>query len=293
VKALAILVVLLGVAHAEPKRKQAPDKFTKAAGEAFNAAVKADTSGDLRTALAMYQKAHAIAPHPSTVYNIGDVERRLGNLKEAIRHLETYLVMSPDAKDRADVEATIDALWKTPGTLQIITEDPDRTESLDLPAGFVLVDGEIKKRPGAVPTIKPRGVPAITLQVTAGEHVVDFVTPLTYASRECDVEPGGTTWCQIKAEPRIDGNVVVSSSDRRLEVTKERRGKRLVFKRFEMPAGKQRLMIEDRNWGCPALPIEVSGGNTVSYSFLGTAEYDGLRRCRTFDIKQHRLQFDP
>lgn len=292
--ASVLALALATAAHAQPsKRKQAPDKFTKAAGEAFNAAVDADTKGDLRTALAMFKKAHAISPHPSTIFNIADVERRLGNLESAIRSFEIYLVMSPDAKDRADVEKQLEVLAATPGTIHVITLDSTSSESLDLTAGYVIIDGKIEKKPGPVPTIKPRGIAGVSIQVPPGKHVVDFVTPLTYATSECDVDPGGVDWCEMRAVARIDGNAIVSASERRMDIQRERNGKDFLYKRFELPTGKHRLIVQDRNWGCAPLPLEVAGGNTVTYAFVNVTEYDGLKRCRTLDIKQHRLQFSP
>ena len=38
--------------------------------------------------------------------------------------------------------------------------------------------------------------------------------------------------------------------------------------------------------------LDVGGGNAVAYAFLFTTEYP-YKRCRTLDIKQHRLQFEP
>ncbi|MBA3499432.1 MAG: hypothetical protein M4D80_34685 [Myxococcota bacterium] len=292
-RVLLFVVALAGVAHAESKTKRVPDKFTKAAGDAFAAATEMDGKGDLRAALALYEKAHAISPHPSTIYNVADVQRRLVLLSQAIRSYETYLAMTPDAKDRAEVEALIGQLSVTPGKLIIATGDVTDRDSIDLAAAFVLVDGEIKKRPGPVPTMKPRDRPEIHLQISPGEHVVDLVTPLTYASSECSLDPGGQRFCVLKAEPRIDGNAVVSAKNRRIDVVQERNGKDLVYKRFELPAGKHRLLVEDRSYGCAPLPIEAAGGNTVSYAFINTDEWDGYKRCRTLDIKQHRLQFEP
>ena len=294
-RALVAIALCAGVAHAQPARKtkQAPDKFTKAASEAFTAAATADTNGDLRTALGLYEKAHAISPHPSTIYNIADVQRRLSLLQQAIKSYETYLVMFPDAKDRAEVETLVDQLSKTPGTLIIYTTEASDRDSVDLAAGFVLVDGEIKKRPGPVAIQKPRNRAEISLQVPPGEHVVDLVTSLTYATRECEVDPGEQAFCELKAEPRIDGNTVVSAVNRRIHVVPDRRGKDMTYKRVELPAGKHRLLVKDRNYDCAPLPIEVAGGNRVSYAFLTTAEPEGFKRCRTLDIKQHRLQFEP
>jgi tetratricopeptide (TPR) repeat protein len=292
-KALILVALLAATAHAESKTKRVPDKFTKAAGDAFAAAAEMDAKGDLRAALAQYEKAHAISPHPSTIYNVADVQRRLVLLRQAIRSYEMYLAMTPDAKDRAEVEALITQLSATPGKLVIFTGGVTDRDAVDLAAAFVLVDGEIKKRPGPVPSPKPRDRAEIHLQIPPGEHVVDLVTPLTYATRECDVEPGGQRFCELKAEPRIDGNAVVSAKNRRIDVIPERNGKRLVFKRFELAAGKHRLLVKDRNYGCAPLPIETVGGNSVSYTFINTDEWDGYKRCRTLDIKQHRLQFEP
>lgn len=290
-KSVAIVMLLASAAAAQPKK--APDKFTKAAGDAFASAVAADAAGDLRTALGLFQKAHAISPHPSTIYNIADIQRRLGQLPSAIKSFETYLVMDPEAKDRAAVEKTLDELYRTPGTLIITTLDASNPEALDLAAAYVIVSGKIEKKPGPVPVNKNRNAPAITLTVPPGDHVVDLVTSLTYATRECEVEPGGQRYCELRAAPRIDGNVVISATNRRIDVKQDRRGKDLVHQRFELPSGKHRLHVKDRSYGCAPLALDIGGANTVTYAFIGATEYDGFKRCRTLDIKQLRLPFDP
>lgn len=290
-KALAILLALSSVALAQPKKAPAMDKYTKAAGEAFTQATAADAAGDLRVALGLYQKAHAISPHPATMYNIADVHRRLGQLRDAIKGFETYLVMVPDAQDRAAVEKTLDTLYQTPGTLSIITLDQTNPEALDLTAGYVLVSGELKKKPGPVEFNKGRNTPVITLAVPPGEHVIDFVTPITYATNTCEVGPGEQRWCELRAQPRIDGNVIVSATSRRLDVKQDRRGKDLTYKRFELPHGTHRLMVKDRSYGCAPLTV-ITAPNAVSYSFIRTTEFE-FKRCRKLDLRQHRLQFDP
>jgi len=123
--ALALACALAGTHPASAddtaKRKATPDKFAKAAGEAFRDAVAADKAGDLRTALGLYQKAYGISPHPSTVYNIADVQRRLLLYADALKSYETYLALLPSADDRKDIEAILDALSKMPGTLHLVT----------------------------------------------------------------------------------------------------------------------------------------------------------------------------
>jgi hypothetical protein len=292
-KALVVIALLASTASAQPKTKRVPDKFAKAAGDAFAAATEADGKGDLRTALGLYEKAHAISAHSSTIYNIADVQRRLSMLRRAIKSYETYLVMAPEAKDRAEVEALLEQLAKTPGTLAIFTTDVGDRDSVDLAAGIVLVDGEIKRRPGPVSEGKPRARLEIQLQIAPGKHVVDFVTPITYATEDCDVDPGETSFCELRAEPRIDGNTVISAIDRAIDVKQSSRDKDLVYKRSELPNGKQRLIVKDRGFGCAPLALDVApGANAITYAFLNTSEYE-FKRCRALDIKQHRLQFDP
>ncbi|MBA3395335.1 MAG: hypothetical protein H0T89_21985 [Deltaproteobacteria bacterium] len=278
------------------KRKATPDKFAKAAGEAFAAAVTADQANDLPTALGLYQKAYGISPHPSTVYNIADVQRRLANLPLAIKSYETYLLLSPNARDRADVEALLEQLRRTPGTLLVSTGPASNPKSIDLPAAYVLVSGRIEKKPGplATPKTKTSDDPVIELFVAAGEHTIDVVTPLTYGRKQCNVQPGAVTRCEVFAPPRIDGAVIVSG-DRRFRTYRnaDRRTGDVVGERFELPAGRHKLALRDRSYECAPIVLDVGAVNTVAYVYVSSAEYHGLQRCRTLDTKHHRLQFDP
>jgi tetratricopeptide (TPR) repeat protein len=294
-RAIAILLALTAVATAEPaKRKATPDKFTKAAGETFQEAVAADQKGDLAVALALYQKANAISPHPNTIYNIADVELRLGRLARAIRSYELYLALAPQASDRKEVEATIDKLVHTPGTIQIVTGDARDPDAVDLKTAYVIVDGEIKVKPGttASPTPHSGTVPTIEIAVPRGRHVVDIVTPITYSNHSCDVDPGEYQRCHVKAPPRIDGAIVVGSIDRQLGIRTDPRGKLRSRERFELAAGHYKLQVRDRRYECAPIVVDVPSGDDITYVFVSSNDYDGVERCRTLDIKQHRLHFD-
>lgn len=300
--ALAILCAAHAAALAQPapaptapaQRKQAPtaDKFTKAAGEAFAEAVAADEKGDLRTALASYQKAFLIAPHPSTMFNIADVQRRLALISGAIKSYETYLALSPQAKDRAAVEAIVAKLEKTPTTLHIKMGQAHDIEGIDLRTAYILIDGKIESKPGTEPRRLPNGDFAITFDVPPGEHTVDVVTAITYGSDRCGRGPGEADYCTVRARPRIDGQLVLSARDRQIEVLDKPNARSLTHTRVELPAGRHKLMVRDRRYECSPLLVDVPRGDDVAYVYLNTNEYT-FERCRKLDVVRQKLQFDP
>ena len=153
-RALLIVLALTAIAAADGTKKK-PDKYQQAASEAFEQAGQADKEGDLRTALGLYQKAFEISPHPSTAYNMADVQRRLGEIKNAIHSYETYLVLAPAAADRKQVEAQIEKLHKTRGTLILTTRPPSDPQSVDLLKGYIFVDGVQVMKPHAQKLVLP------------------------------------------------------------------------------------------------------------------------------------------
>jgi tetratricopeptide (TPR) repeat protein len=276
------------------KRKATPDRFVKAAGEAFVQAVEADKAGDLKTALGLYQKAYAISPHPSTIYNIADVQRRLLLYADALKSYETYLALAPNAADRKDVEAAIDKIGKTPGTLLVGTVEPSDPDAVDFKNAYVLVDGEVKIKPGTAPRpIKEWGGRiGFMIPVPGGTHVVDVVTAITHGHQTCNVAVGDEGYCLLKAKPRIDGRLVVNSSERNLSVRTEPKARTIVGQRVEIPAGKHRLLVRDRSFECAPVAVTIPGGGDVQLVFLSTPDYE-FERCRSIDVKQQRLTFAP
>lgn len=293
--ALVLAAPALALADDAAVRKGTPDRFAKAAGDAFTAAVQADKDGDLRTALGLYEKAFAISPHPSTIYNIADVQRRLNLLPLALKSYETYLAIAPNAADKKDVEATIAKLQATPGMLWVSSTAPSDSRSIDLTSAYILVDGEVKKQPGVEIHAGPYGYrEGWGIDLRAGEHVIDVVTSVSFGSEDCKFGPGENRECTVVAPPRTDGTVVFNSSDRGLEVRmpgKGRQEKREV--RFELPPGKQRLLLRDRRFECPSIPIDVPRGGDVIYVFVATTQHDRLERCRDVTVTTKKLHFAP
>ena len=294
--ALAIVLALVGVAGADDaKRKKTPDKFARAAGEAFTAAVEADQKGDLPTALGLYTKAFTISPHPATAYNIADVHRRQKKVTEAIKFYETYLALSPDAADRAEVERVLDQLAKTPGFVFVASSAKSDPKSIDLSTAYVLFDGKIEIKPGLEPTQTPESGVYVGLErvMPPGQYVVDVITQITHASTTCIVKPGERSICHVSAPPRVDGNVIVSGAQRHVGIhidPKENRHRDSKHgTRFQLPPGRARLIMRDDRYECPPLVIDAPKGNDVAYVFLETKEPSSFDRCRTFTVTKLRI----
>ena len=291
-----MILVLSGVAIAQPK-KAPPDRFAKAAGDAFKQALAADEANDLSTALGLYQKAFAISPHPSTAYNIGDVFRRQGKLSDAIHFFEIFLALSPPSKETKDAEVLIAKLWATPAVLELESSPPSDPNSVDLASAYVLVNGEIVKRAGEPAGFDPRtNAPRIEIQVAAGlEQTIDVITPLSFGSVRCKLPPGEKNDCDIRMEPRIDGSLVVSTNDERRDLELVIGPKKEVSRdRVKAPVGKQKFEVRDHNLECATgVTVDVPKGTDVAYVFIDGQPTSFYQRCRTYKVKQHKLTFTP
>ena len=73
-RALAILLVC-GVAHAQPARREA--------GEHFKAGQQAQAEGRYRDAIAEYDQAYALLPHANALFNIAFCYEKLGEWAQA------------------------------------------------------------------------------------------------------------------------------------------------------------------------------------------------------------------
>ncbi len=300
--ALLLLLALAGSAAADKdpgKRKTAPDRYIKAAGEAFAAATAADQKGDLPTALGLYQKAFAISPHPASVYNIADIQRRLGNMSDAVVSYETYLAISPDASDRKTVEAVIEKLNKAPSSIFIMTARLSDPKAIDLKTAYILLDGKIVVKPNTKMTTAVDAADNLgfELMVPPGKYKLEAVSPLTYGLSYCAVGPGERKVCAVSAPPRIDGNVVLSGNNGQLQILTKRPGNHRrdteIYKRIQRPPGRDKLFVRDNNFECPALVLDVPRNGDVIYAFVKQLEPGSVERCRAMEITLHRLAFAP
>ncbi len=278
---VAVLVCLLfaGTAHAGPesaaaRRKVAPpvDKLAAAAGEAFGKAEAADKRGDLGEALRFYRKALAISPHPSTQYNIADVQRRKKDFEGALKSYRKYLEMDPAAKDRREVEKLIAQLDAMPGKMIIEIEES---------SAKVFVQG----KPIAVkPEPTKRGDLTYTLELPKGAYSVDVITAISHANDTCRVYRGSQRTCRIRLRPRVDGNLIISGPQAMYRASIGYNHVTTKLKqRFAVEPGRQELYVR-RGSQCKPMIVRVAPSPAITYVWADVPEHWPSRREGCYDL---------
>ncbi|HUS33563.1 MAG TPA: tetratricopeptide repeat protein [Kofleriaceae bacterium] len=287
---LAALLVVVGMASnaAAETRKGAPDKYVKAAGDAFAQAMAAEDKKDFRKATQLYERAFTIAPHAATAYNLALLKARLESWDEAAALYEIYLTLAPSAPDRKQVEAALAAALSATQKIVVKIED-----GFDISDAYVLVDGNIFAKPGFVPKRESdHDDPYFEVPLTGGAHVIDVVSPVTYAHLEVNVDFRLAFSIDLHPPARVDGSLVVSSAGPKLWVQKlgYMAGARLDV------SGKQSLpLYDDSTYECVPLVADVKKGNNVTFVYvspvLKTRTENHPERCRKLTFKQLTLAF--
>jgi hypothetical protein len=107
-----------------------PDARARAA-EHFALAQAAERRRDWTAAIAEYQEAYRLAPHPSVLFNLGVDHEHLGRRRDAADLFRRYLVAAPDAVDREAVRARIEALRTARAPTRVATTPTGATIELD------------------------------------------------------------------------------------------------------------------------------------------------------------------
>jgi hypothetical protein len=125
---LAALVALASMTFADPSYAE------PTAREHFAQGVEASRRGDLVVALEHFEKAHALAPNQTVLFNLGQTYSALARPVEALNAFERYLKMDNppgDAGRRREVEALIRKNEGRVGLLEVELEPPDAALQID------------------------------------------------------------------------------------------------------------------------------------------------------------------
>lgn len=101
----AVLIAVLVAGAGWPSAARADDRAR--AAEHFALAQSAEKRKDWRAAIAEYEEAYRLSPHPSVLYNIGLDYEHLAAWRQAARYFLRYLDDAPDAADRDAVLARV------------------------------------------------------------------------------------------------------------------------------------------------------------------------------------------
>ena len=274
-RAVIAMLVCAAAATAVAGPKPLPPKLAKAASAAFTAAQAADAKGDLQAAIKQYERAIEIAPHPSTYFNLADVEVRAKAISSAIRSYEKYLELAPKATDRKAVEKRIVELHAITGTLDFEIHEPDALLFIDGNPAGKLPDGKLRQ-----------------VQLRAGVYEIDVITPITHGFAACEVRAMQTASCPVPIKPREDGNVVMSASWNMTNRNWPVGDQRFDLKgRFTARPGPYELKIHERE--CEPLKILVNKGDVLTYIFVTYPDPEpSSPACIPLKVVQRRLTFD-
>ena len=147
----------------------------------FDAGVQAFEEGRFTEALASFEQAYQLKPHPLVQVNIANCYDKLNQPADAIEHFEAFLA-SPEGSpaQRDEVRAAVARLSKLAGRLNLQLSPPSATGTLD--------DQSVLHPPNQ--------------WVTAGRHRLSFAAAgFEPAVRVVDVRPGETVDVSVALQP--------------------------------------------------------------------------------------------
>src|SRR5215213_3063703 len=104
-------------ARAQPATGDCPTEIPNAsstrralAKDWFSRAEAAEAASDPIGAVKAYQCSLRLVPHAFTAFNLGRLAERTGDLELAVESFNTYLKLSPEAADKAEIQSKLAAL---------------------------------------------------------------------------------------------------------------------------------------------------------------------------------------
>ncbi len=276
---LACLLAATAIATAAPdvlplqpwpaKRKPALEPYSVESLAKFVNAVIEDKAGDLSTAEHIYRQLLDDG-HPSTLYNLADIKRRLEHYPQAVEFYKKYLALAPHAPDRKEVENLIQLIETRPPVVVIDGDDID---------AVVLIDGKLV------------GPSPYLWMATVGRHATDRIGPKSYARKTFSVFARGTQHLHMKYE-EADGNVVLAAGP-----TLHLAGKwedngitYLLPGRITLPPGRYETYVKSDKHACNPISFEVPKGDDITYVYIDVKPGEVSERCTPLMAKQQTIK---
>jgi hypothetical protein len=245
---LALLVASVPAYAKAPKQK--PNAEQKEADRHFKSGVALFKEGKFKEALAEFERAYEIAPHPLVLYNIAGCHRELSNYGDAIRFYERFLEegkgqVPPARLNTAQTE--LDAILARIARVTIIIQGP--------PYATLFLDGE---QLGTMPIPMPLVLPP-------GEHkLVAKADGYKDAQRTLRVASGDEAEISLTlSEAPKDPEPVTITNPKPTTIAEPK------AKRFSIGAGFGTNLRQVADTGAPSLGVGVSIGSRLQLGVEG------------------------
>lgn len=257
------LTAAAGGAAAAPETQPPPrSPEQQAADRHFKSGVARFKAGKFTEALAEFERAYEISPHPLVLYNIAGCHRELSRYREAVKFYTRFLaegVGKVPTSRLSDAQTELDAIFALVARVTVTVAPPDGAQllvdgnpadPLPLDTPLILAPGEhrlVARAPG-------RGDAERSLRLASGDAVrVELFLP-ALAAEPGPPSPGPV----IAARPTPDGSVRAPGQP------PDRRGsERFAPGRFAVSAGFGTNALRVAETGVPSVGLGLALGSRL------------------------------
>jgi hypothetical protein len=252
--ALAVVAALVAVAPARadepPAPANAPATTTPDADTAkahYEKAQQLYATGDYDEAIAEYQDAYRLKPHPNVLYNIAQAYERLLDYAQSVTWFERYLAEAPkDAPERPIVQNRLRILRNLPARVSVSTI-PEHVHA-------AVVDGAGKRREAETPAL---------FKLSAGAYTLELAQPGWEAeAHDLAVEIGQPYFYQYRLK-RSTAQVSIFTRPRGARVFIDERLVGETPFAGTLDVGRHKLLLEHKDYPWHREDLDVKPGKPI------------------------------
>lgn len=249
-RAIAFAVVVAFVAAELPARAGENGVETPEAAQAkahYEKAQQLYATGSYDEAIAEYEEAYRLKPHPNVLYNIAQAYERLLDYAQSVVWFERYLAEAPkDAVERPIVENRLRILRNLPARISVTTI-PEHVHA-------VLVDAGGRRREADTPAV---------FKVPAGTYTIELAQPgWESESHDVAVEIGQPYFYQYRLK-RSTAQVSIFTRPRGARVFIDDRLVGETPFAGTLDVGKHKLLLEHRDYPWHREDLDVQAGAPI------------------------------
>ena len=245
-RAIAFAVVVALVAAELPARA-VEESAEQSAKEHYDKAQQLYNTGNYDEAIAEYDEAYRLKPHPNVLYNIAQAYERLLDYAQSVVWFERYLAEAPaDAAERPIVENRLRILRNLPARISVTTI-PEHLHA-------ALVDAVGKRREAETPSV---------FKVPAGTYTIELSQPgWESETHDVGVEIGQPYFYQYRLK-RSTAQVSIFTRPRGARVFIDDRLVGETPFAGTLDVGRHKLLLEHRDYPWHREDLDVKEGAPI------------------------------